>query len=171
MTATDLAPFVRHGVLYGDELVVETVRRMLTAEANAKRRRMPGPVDLTWLPEPQRERLLDERVEARRVFRAELLEMKRAVDRLPAEIALARRKAGKKDRPQKRRRQTTPALRGQVTELYDRGLVIVAIADTLNLSDRRVRELLRDAGYRRNGHGKRLVRAEKLAETQVAEPV
>ena len=167
----DLAPLVRHAILYGDECVVESGREMFTAEANAKRRRMAGPVDLTWCSEAERERLIDERIESRAAFRAELVEMRRAIDRLSAEIALARRKAGKRDRSQRRRRQTTPALRGQITELYDRGLVVAVIADTLNVSDRRVRELLRDAGYRRNGHGKRLVQTEKSADTRVGQAV
>lgn len=164
----DFAPFVRHALLYSDECVVETAAEMAQAYADELRRKLPGPVDLTWLTDAERERLLDDRVEAQAAFQAELLELKRGLDRLPAEIALARKKAGRKSAPvaaPKRRRQTTTALRSQVAELYDRGLVLAAIADTLNVSDRRVRELLRDAGYRRNGHGKRLVQATKSAET------
>lgn len=89
--------------------------------------------------------------------------------RLRAQIALALKQAGKRTRPPKRRRPTTPGLRVQVLELRDRGLVVAAIADTLNISDRRVREILHGAGYRRNGHEKRLVQAEKNAETRQAQ--
>lgn len=42
----------------------------------------------------------------------------------------------------KRMRRTTPNVRGQVLELASRGTVTEAIADVLNLSDRRVREIL-----------------------------
>jgi hypothetical protein len=38
----------------------------------------------------------------------------------------------------KRRRRTTPTLRAQVAALRRRGMVPSAIADTLNISDRRV---------------------------------
>jgi hypothetical protein len=48
----------------------------------------------------------------------------------------------------KRRRRTTPTLRSQVLELRARGLVPEAIADALNISDRRCRSLLRSgAGH------------------------
>lgn len=127
MSAIDLAAFVRHAVLFGDECVVETAFRDPACEG---------------------------------------------AQRLRAAIALARRQAGKKAAaPSARRRSTTGALRLQVAELYDRGLVIAAIADTLNVSDRRVKGLLRDAGYRRNGLGKRLVQAEKHAETALGHPI
>jgi hypothetical protein len=149
--AERLAPFVRHAVLFGDECVVETAREMFTAEANEMRRKMPGPVDLTWLPEVERERLLDERIEARASFCAEVVAMKRALDRLPVEIALAQRRAAKPRARQTRQRRTTAALRAQVLDLHQRGLVLAAIANTLNISDRRVRELLRDTGNPRNG--------------------
>lgn len=42
----------------------------------------------------------------------------------------------------KRRRRTTQDLVEQVTELHTRGLAATAIADTLNLGDRRVREII-----------------------------
>jgi hypothetical protein len=171
VSRVDLTPFVRHAVLFGDECVAETAREMFTAQANTMRRELPPPADLTWLPEVERERLIDERVQARAAFRAEIIETKNALDRLPAEIALARRKARKKATPQKRRRPTTAPMRTQVLELYERGLILAAIADTLNVSDRRVQEILRDAGYRRNGHGKRLVQAMKAAETPLVEVV
>lgn len=41
-----------------------------------------------------------------------------------------------------RQRRTTDSLRGQVLALRDRGLVAAAIADVLNVSDRRVAEIL-----------------------------
>jgi hypothetical protein len=41
----------------------------------------------------------------------------------------------------KRRRRTSPELVAQVRELIARGLVLTAIGDALNISDRRVREL------------------------------
>jgi hypothetical protein len=37
------------------------------------------------------------------------------------------------------------------------------------VSDRRVRELLRNAGYRQNGARKRLVQGEKSADTRVGQ--
>lgn len=42
----------------------------------------------------------------------------------------------------KRRRRTTPGIKAQVAELHARGMIPAAIADTLNLADRRVKELL-----------------------------
>jgi hypothetical protein len=45
----------------------------------------------------------------------------------------------------KRHRRTTPNLREQVLALHARGLVASAIADTLNVADRRVREILKAA--------------------------
>lgn len=171
MSGVDLAPLVRHAVLYGDELVVESARARFTAEANALRRRLLGPLVLTGLPQAEIDRLIDERAEARAAFLARLLEMKRALDALPAEIALARRQAGKKDtNPPKRGRATTAGLRASVIELHERGLMLPAIADTLNISDRRVREVLRDAGNLRNGHRKRPVQAAVSADTRVGQP-
>jgi hypothetical protein len=167
----DSHAYVRHAVRYGCELVVETARQELAREANSRRQVMPGPVDLTWLPERERERLLDERIAARSVFRAWLEGEMQAVERLPAEIALVRRKAGKPSAAASRQRRSTPALREQVVGLHERGLLPTVIADTLNVSDRRVRELLRAAGYRRNGHRKRLVQARVFAAKPVAEVI
>ncbi|HEY2371391.1 MAG TPA: hypothetical protein VGH82_02475 [Gaiellaceae bacterium] len=45
----------------------------------------------------------------------------------------------------KRQRRSGPTVKAQVLELHGRGALPAAIADTLNLSDRRVKELLRDA--------------------------
>jgi hypothetical protein len=45
----------------------------------------------------------------------------------------------------KRYRRTTPNLRDQVLGLHARGLVVSAIADALNVADRRVREILKAA--------------------------
>jgi DNA-binding NarL/FixJ family response regulator len=45
----------------------------------------------------------------------------------------------------KRQRRSTPNVKAQVLELHSRGAVEAAIADTLNLSDRRVREIIRAA--------------------------
>lgn len=52
-------------------------------------------------------------------------------------------KAPKKALP-KRKRHTTDELRTQVHELRKRGLIPMAIADTLNISDSRVRALLQE---------------------------
>ena len=46
----------------------------------------------------------------------------------------------------KRRRRTSEELRRDVAELRGRGMVPLAIADTLNVSDRRVSEILRELG-------------------------
>jgi hypothetical protein len=45
----------------------------------------------------------------------------------------------------KRQRRTGPSLKSQVLELRGRGIMPTAIADALNISDRRVREILRAA--------------------------
>jgi hypothetical protein len=45
----------------------------------------------------------------------------------------------------KRQRRTTESLRMEILALRDRGVVPAAIADTLNLSDRRVAEILKAA--------------------------
>ncbi len=44
----------------------------------------------------------------------------------------------------KRRRRTSEDLRREVAELRARGMVPAAIADTLNVADRRVQALLRE---------------------------
>jgi hypothetical protein len=54
----------------------------------------------------------------------------------------------------------------QVLQLHERGVVTTAIADALNVSDRRVRELLRDAGCGRNRPLDPFVRAKKSADTR-----
>jgi hypothetical protein len=46
----------------------------------------------------------------------------------------------------KRRRRTSASLRAEVLELRGRGVVPLAIASVLNVSDRRVREILREDG-------------------------
>ena len=46
----------------------------------------------------------------------------------------------------KRRRRTSEQLRREVAELRGRGMVPLAIADSLNVSDRRVSEILRELG-------------------------
>jgi hypothetical protein len=46
---------------------------------------------------------------------------------------------------QKRRRRSTPNLKAQVLELHRRGIVPAAIADQINVSDRRVADIIRDA--------------------------
>lgn len=55
-----------------------------------------------------------------------------------------------------KRRPTTPSMTEQVIDLADRGLVPAAIADALNISDRRVAEILAKRSTRRNGGRKRL---------------
>ncbi len=45
----------------------------------------------------------------------------------------------------KLRRRSTPNLKGQVLELHSRGAMPAAIADTLNIADRRVKEIIRTA--------------------------
>lgn len=46
---------------------------------------------------------------------------------------------------EKRTRRTTETLRAKVLNLHERGVVATAIADTLNVSDRRVVQILRAA--------------------------
>lgn len=67
---------------------------------------------------------------------------------LELEVALLARSNGK---PAARRRATTPALVEQVAELQRRGLVPAAIADALNISDRRARGLLAKVQPHENG--------------------
>jgi hypothetical protein len=45
----------------------------------------------------------------------------------------------------KRHRRTGPTVRQQVLELHGRGAVVAAIADTLNIADRRVKDILAHA--------------------------
>jgi len=80
---------------------------------------------------------------------------------LEAELALVGNRNG--NRARARQRRSTPSLREQVLALRERGLVAAAIADTLNLSDRRVRELLNGSGHRENRAEKRLNQAEENA--------
>ena len=54
------------------------------------------------------------------------------------------RRLKKEDKP-KLRRRTNDELRGQVLELVSRGVVKTAIADTLNISDRRIDAILKAA--------------------------
>jgi hypothetical protein len=49
-----------------------------------------------------------------------------------------------KANPPKRQRRTGATLRGQARSLRSRGMVIAAIGNHLNISDRRVKELLRE---------------------------
>ena len=52
----------------------------------------------------------------------------------------------KRERPKVRRQRRTNAdLTAQVVELHSRGAVVAAIADTLNIADRRVTEILASA--------------------------
>jgi hypothetical protein len=62
-----------------------------------------------------------------------------------------------------RQRRTTDDLAGQVLALRDRGVMPAAIADTLNLSDRRVANILSRSRPSRNGAEKRLVQAKLFA--------
>ncbi len=153
MSSLDLAPLVRHALRFGDECVLETAAETCRAYVDVLRSTLiPPPVDLTWMSPTDRERVLDERLVAREAFHVEAAAVVLELERLPAEIALARAKAGKPSALRlKARRRTTPALREQVRALADRGLVVAAIANTLNVSDRRVRDLLGKTGNRRNG--------------------
>lgn len=63
-----------------------------------------------------------------------------------------------------RRRRTTDKLEEHVLELDRRGMVRTAIADTLNIADRRVAEILRKSGTSQNGGQKRLAQATLLAD-------
>lgn len=56
------------------------------------------------------------------------------------QVTAARSKSGKP-----RQRRTTDTVRAQVLNLHARGLISAAIADTLNLSDRRVKAILTEA--------------------------
>jgi hypothetical protein len=64
------------------------------------------------------------------------------VDSSQARLA---RHAQKFDQQAKCQRRTGPTVKAQVLELHGRGLVPAAIADTLNMSDRRVAEILKAA--------------------------
>lgn len=149
---------------FGDELVVQTAQEDLKRTANLRRRAIPAP-DLTWVAEDERMRLLEECIACRAEFRVWLAAEMHAADCLPAELALSR--AGKNGAAPKRQRRSSKELREQVLGLHDRGLVPAAIADTLNISERRVRAILRSGGYRQNGPQKRLVQAGKSAAKPV----
>lgn len=162
----DISVFVRHAVLYGDELVVETARDVWTGYVDSLR---PQPLDITWLPEAERDRIIDERIaQWAALFHTEAVRLKKDLDRLPAEIALARRQAGKKDVARNgARRPTTPQLREQVLDLQGRGLNLAAIGVTLNISDRRARQIVRDAGNSQNRARNPAAGAKKRANTAV----
>jgi hypothetical protein len=64
----------------------------------------------------------------------------------------------------KRRRRTTVDLRDSVLALRDRGLIGAAIADTLNISDRRVTEILTRYQTSQNGARNPSVQAKLFAD-------
>jgi hypothetical protein len=94
--------------------------------------------------------------------------------RLEAELVLLNaRKNGKptkSGRPARSQRRTTDELRGQVLVLRNRGLVPTAIADVLNISDRRVQAILAEARRSENGGSNRPIHAKKNAAKAVARP-
>jgi hypothetical protein len=61
----------------------------------------------------------------------------------PAELAKALR--GDRHQPARSRRRTTKELRTQVLDLREKGMVPGGIANTLDISERRVRAILRDS--------------------------
>ena len=67
----------------------------------------------------------------------------------------------------KRQRRTSVELRAQVLGLRDRGLVPTAIADALNISDRRCREILSRLGNPENGGHNPSVQAAQDAANAV----
>jgi hypothetical protein len=69
-----------------------------------------------------------------------------------------------------RQRRTTVDLAGQVLALADRGLVAIAIADALNISDRRVAVILKTCRTSKDGGQKRLNQAEKNAAKAEVQP-
>jgi hypothetical protein len=69
-----------------------------------------------------------------------------------------------------RQRRTTADLAGQVRALFERGLVPSAIADALNISDRRVAGILSKSRTSENGGRKRLNQAEKNAAKAEVQP-
>lgn len=68
----------------------------------------------------------------------------RVVSVVADEKQLRRHEAKFADAP-KQRRRSTPNLKGQVLELHSRGVVATAIADQLNIADRRVKEIIGNA--------------------------
>jgi hypothetical protein len=69
----------------------------------------------------------------------------RVVSMTPDAEKLRRYEAKFANLEKKRRRRSTPNLKGQVLDFHLRGVMPTAIADTLNVSDRRVNEILRAA--------------------------
>jgi hypothetical protein len=69
-----------------------------------------------------------------------------------------------------RQRRTTDEVTEQVIALAERGLIEPAIADTLNISDRRVRAILAKCGTRENGGQKRLDQAGNHAAKAIGQP-
>ena len=79
--------------------------------------------------------------------------------KLEGELALLGRRNG--GRPvETRQRRTSSELRRQVAALRERGLVPLAIADALNISDRRCRKLLADLAHNQSGARDPSVQAE-----------
>ena len=84
----------------------------------------------------------------------------RVVSVVVDEKRLRRHEAKFADAP-KQRRRSTPNLKGQVLELHSRGVVATAIADQLNIADRRLNEIIgKDPGScgLREGGARRLIR-------------
>jgi hypothetical protein len=93
------------------------------------------------------------------------------VARLEIELARLNRKGGKPRPAARRQRRTTWSLLEQVRELDRRGMVSAAIADTLNVSDRRVTAILAQSQTSRNGARKRLGRAANSAAKASPRPL
>jgi hypothetical protein len=97
---------------------------------------------------------------------------------LEAELVLLEHRKGKKGKPanrngrpaRTRQRRTTAELREHVVALRTRGMVPTAIADALNLSDRRVQAILAESRRSRNRAHKRLNHAKKYAAKGIGRP-
>jgi hypothetical protein len=72
------------------------------------------------------------------------------------DLELARLNSTNRGPGRRRQRRTTVGLRDQVLALNGRGLAAAAIADTLNISDRRVANILVTGSPSENGGRKRL---------------
>jgi hypothetical protein len=146
------ADFARHAQYFGIECVLETFEDVLTrafADEHRKlRATLPGPVDLTWLSESERERILDEREQVFAEYRRRYDELLRHVRdchlqlRVELDEIERNRKGGRFTIGRNRRRVNGEAVEMART-LRRAGLVTGQIADKLGVSFKHAQRLLR----------------------------
>jgi transposase-like protein len=144
-----LTQYVRHARRFGTEGVGQTAAREW-------RRRLPSPVDLTWMAPGERERILDERQWTFAAVKADCLRLQAeldAIDRSDAEEAERResmRRGGPRKNPHVSRRRRSAGERLELVRvLLGEGLTTGEIATKLGVGFGHARRLRKAA---LNGH-------------------